>query len=657
MQLKWLAIPIISASAVLSYAPAASAMSLIPMEEPVTSLVGPLGTNPTIYPFTYSAPVAGTLIATPVTQNPLVCADTSAPLAAGYTLNPVYYSPTGSVGATPLPFVFGATAAQPTVSAMATGATSVSPNSNGAMQFSGDALGSLVCYGLNANGTRRLTPDIFVDGLETSYNSSVVLSVIHVPTSPTDYYEYTIDVTLPPLPTNTPCGPGGLDCNFVLLEGFDSSLLATSSANATSGIGGQWCMAPAGTNSCAFPPPAGGTSGTGGNLNINYTNYGTGGLPTLTAPVAPAAAKTYHFVAFRYLKTGVNALPSNVPVVIAALFSPTDLEENKLDDNVAAGGNQIANSAPAVVTTDDAWTTFSSGLASLVENTDSNTLAFSATDPDTQGAIAASVTLNLPGGISLAAQANCVPTAPPADQQAAANCTLAIPLSNATWWDASVGSAYDGLFNAVATDATNGIYAPGVSASARVVVSDALGKPSAPVTVPIHIYSSTNNKPVASYGNQFVMATDPQSNHVYPTMSCSVSLGSGPGGCGAVDRFGSIEVDVLASITALPGPPAAFDELATQGTAVVAYSDPLDTFTNVQCNRQQQAKIFATNGGPIVSASSAATLYDMNFVISGTPPASTVGAICTLTVTDVGPFPNGQSAMTSTSQFRLVVNP
>jgi len=178
------------------------------------------------------------------------------------------------------------------------------------------------------------------------------------------------------------------------------------------------------------------------------------------------------------------------------------------------------------------------------------------------------------------------------------------------------------------------------------------------VTVPVHIYSSVNNAPVTSYSNAFVMATDPQSNHVYPTMSCSVSLGSAAGGCGAVDRFGSIQVNVMGSITTLPGPAAAFDELATQGTAVVNYSNPQDAFTNVQCNRQQQAQIFATNGGPIVTVSSgAATVYDMNFVIPGTPPASWVGAICMPTFTDVGPFPNGQSAVTSTSAFRLVVNP
>jgi hypothetical protein len=132
------------------------------------------------------------------------------------------------------------------------------------------------------------------------------------------------------------------------------------------------------------------------------------------------------------------------------------------------------------------------------------------------------------------------------------------------------------------------------------------------------------------------------------------------GGCGAPDRFGQVEVDVPASITALPGPAAAFDELASQTTAVVPYTGtPNDIYTNVQCNREQQALIFATNGGPIVGASAAGpTQYDMNFVIPGTPPASAVSAICTVTFTDaMAAFPNGETARTANSTFRLVVNP
>lgn len=666
MQLRWLALSVFAASAVFSNAPTANAISLLPMEEPATQLVSP---SSSITAMQYAL-VGSTYVQEPITSTPLLCGNTSAPASPYTAVSPTYYSPNGI--ASLRPFVFGASSVTPTVQAFAQGASIVYGSM---MRIIGDP--SLVCYGLDANGVHGPTPGVMRDQFEgvnysptqkISFNSSVALSVFHVPTSPTDYYGYTIDVTIPQLPAGyasmclppvgTGTAPTGIDCNFALTEGFDTSVFDASAGLATSG---QWCLAPAGVQSCASPPPAGGTTPAFGDININYSNYVTTGI-SLGASIAPAAAKQFHFVAYRKFASGVTNLPaSGGPVVIAALFSPFDLDENFIGDNVAVGTNQLANTAPAVVTTGDAWTTFSNKLGSLAENTDSNTLSFNATDADTQGAMTASVTLNLPGGISVAVPGtNCSATTPPSGQLAAANCTLDIPLNNATWWNASVASGYQGLFNALATDASNGSYASGVSASALVVVSDALGKPSAPVTVPIHIYSSVNNAPVVSYSGPFAMATDPQNNHVYPTLSCSVSLGSGAGGCGAVDRYGLIEVDAFGSITALPGPAAAFDELATQGTKVVNYSDPLDTLTNVQCNREQQAQIFATNGGPIVvlsSGSSGTTLYDMNFVIPSTPPASAVSAVCTLTMTDVGPFPNGESAATSASSFRLVVNP
>ena len=643
MQLKWLAIPIISACAVLSYAPPASAVSLITMEEPVTPLV----TLPSVSYMKYDFNGA-TYVQEPLTASPLLCGSTSAPTTNQNLVSPIYYSPNGLPSATP--FVFGAAPGTPDRPAVAVGGSVSMVGST--MQLVGDP--ALVCYGLDANGVHGPTPGVMRDEfegptysptLQAAFNSSVVLTVFHVPANSGDYYGYTVDVSIAAAPVGANCGVN--DCNFALLEGFDSSVFATNSSATHPDEG--WCIGSAGSTACS-------TSTVEGGININYSTWPNSFLPHLVAGATPLS---YRFVVKRYFAANVTTLPaSGAPLAIAALFSPFDMDENFIGDNVAAGTKDLPNTAPAVVATGDAWTAFSNGLASLVENTDSGTLSFSATDPDTQGSMAASVTLNLPGDISVVAQANCSAATPPPDQQAAANCTLAIPLSNAAWWNASVASGYDGLFNALATDATNGTYAPGVAASAQVVVRDALGKPSAPVTVPVHINSSVNNAPVTSYSNAFVMATDPQSNHVYPTMTCSVSLGSAAGGCGAVDRFGSIQVNVMGSITTLPGPAAAFDELATQGTAVVNYSNPQDAFTNVQCNRQQQAQIFATNGGPIVTVSSGvSTVYDMNFVISGTPPAATVGAICMPTFTDVGPFPNGQSAVTSTSAFRLVVNP
>jgi hypothetical protein len=89
---------------------------------------------------------------------------------------------------------------------------------------------------------------------------------------------------------------------------------------------------------------------------------------------------------------------------------------------------------------------------------------------------------------------------------------------------------------------------------------------------------------------------------------------------------------------------------------VVPFTDPTDSFTNVQCAREQQAMVFASDGGPIVSAASGGQ-YDMNFLLSTTPPASAVSALCTLTISDVGSFPNGQNATTASKQFRLAINP
>jgi len=642
----------------LSQAPTADAVTLSALEEPVTNLVSPVAQ--TIPPMKY-AYAGGALIATTVTALPLICANTSAPISAGMAVNPVYYSGNAFGATNPLPFVFGASAASPTVSAQAFGASSMNLK-GGSMQIGGDALGSLVCYGLDENGARRLTPDVFKDGLDGAvYNSSIVLSVLHVPTSPTDYYAYTIDVTLPPLPAGTSCGPAGLDCNFALVEGFDSSVFATSAGNATSGLAGQWCMAPAGTQSCSFPPPSGGTQPVGGNVNVNYANFGAGGLPTLTAPVAPAAAKTFHFVAFRYLKNNVNSVPATgAPVVIATLFSPTDLEENKLDDNVAAGNNQIANAAASVVTNDATWSTFLSGISALTENTDSGALTFNIYDSDTAetgGTLNATVTL-LVNDISVPVTPTCVLAgSQPAPPAVARQCTVDIPLNNANWWNASVASSYDGLFNALATDGTNGSYAAGVSASAQIVAKDALGKASPVVNVPVHVHSSVNNAPVIAYASPFAQQIDPNNNQSYPTYACSVGLGSAAGGCGAAVR-GVIVVDLPGSVTAVAGPPAAFDELASQTTAVVPFHDASDSYTNVQCDREQTATLFAADGGPIVAASGGTgTLYDVNFVLSTTPPASAVSALCGLTITDVGSFPNGQSATTAIKHFRVVINP
>ncbi len=372
---------------------------------------------------------------------------------------------------------------------------------------------------------------------------------------------------------------------------------------------------------------------------------------------------TYHFLVKRYLRSGVTSIPATgAPVAIVALFSPNDLEENKLDDNVAAGNNEVANAAPSV-TQDATFASFAGSLAALNENNDSGTLTFDIADTDTPDpatgpTLTAAVTLNV-AGLSFPAAADCSTVLTPGTGIAASRaCTVDIPLNNATWWNAQVAAAYDGLFNALATDTTNGSVTPaGVSASAQIVAIDAAGKSSAPLSVPIHIHSSVNNAPVISYTGQFAPATDPNDSHQYPTYACSVGAADGVGGCGVPVRgSNSIFVDLPLSVSALPGPAAAFDELASQTTAVVPFTDPVDHDTNVQCNREQSALVFATSGGPIVGAPSGSQ-YDMNFLAPTTPPTSAVSALCTLTITDVGVFPNGETAKTASKQFRIVINP
>jgi len=624
-------------------ATAASGVSLLAMEEPVSTLVSPSAATIPSMQYTYAG---AAFVATTVTSTPLLCANTGQPSVAGTTLNPVYYSAFGGVGnPNPRPFVFGASAGSPGVSAQAQGATQVAMTAS-SMQFLGDASGSLVCYGLDPHGAHRLTRDMFEDGVDPNpYNSSVSLSVTHVPSSPTDFYAYRIDVTLPALPSSTD--------DFALIEGFDTSVFATVASEATSGLQGFWCQSLDG-QTCAQIL---GNSYVG-NINFSYSN---GINNSLQAPVAPSPDVTYHLLVKRYLRTGVTSLPTTgAPVAIVALFSPNDLQENKLDDNVASGNNEVANAAPSV-TQDATFTSFSGSLAALNENTDSGTLTFDIADTDTPDPVSgphltAAVTLNV-AGLSFPAAADCSTVLAPGSGVAASRaCTVDIPLNNANAWNAAVASNYDGLFNALATDTTNGSYASGVTASAQIVVTDAGLKSSAPVSVPIHIHSTVNNAPLIAYAGQLVATNDPNNNQSYPTYSCSVSAGSGVGGCGAPLR-GSIDVTLTGSVTATPGPAAAFDELVTQTTAVVPFKDANDSFTNVQCDREQTALVFVTNGGPIVAAAGVQGTYDMDFLLPTTPPASAVSALCTLTITDVGPFPNGETAKTTSKQFRIVVNP
>lgn len=680
----------IAVCSVLAWSQAeAAAPILIPMDEPATTLASPASANPEILAFQYN--FGANPVATMVTANPLLCGNTAAATAGASAIgiNPVYYSANGL--ANPVTsgsnvsfssFVFGASSNQPTVSAVASGATNL--NYNGSqVKFGGDPLDALVCYGLTStdgvNFVHKVTRDLFADGFEVAGtdgligNSTIALNVLQLPTAGNgNYYFYTIDVTIPPLPAGTDCNL--LDCNFALIEGYDTSVLDPSAAVS------QWCLAQT-SNPTSCGPTGGGTAPLGGGININYSNYASSGI-SLAAPIAPAPAKVLHFYVYRKLLSGATLPASGAPVVMAALFSPLDLLENKLDDNVATGNNTLANVAPSVATD----STFTNAVAALHENTDSGTLTFNISDSDSSESstgpylLTASVKLNLPGGIQVPIDAVNCDSSSTNYQSAPVNrtCTIDIPLNNPTFWDASVATQYQGQFNNVATDTTNGTYASGVSASIQIVATDAQGKNSAPVSVPVHIFTSKNDAPLVTFINvaQWPLVTDPNdSPNQYPTFTCSVSGGTNSGGCGAPNQFNtsliSIDFSNAAVLTGVPGPTAAFDELASQTTVANNYTG-IDG-GNVDCTNEQAADIFAPSsqtyggGGPLISIASgsgtASVGYKVNFAIPSAAPATTVSALCSLanTISDAmqggGTFPTPEQAASSTQKFRIVVNP
>jgi len=618
MQLKWLAIPIISASAVLSYAPAASATSLMAFEEPTVQLMSP---SPSIPSWLYGQVNGSTQVAqNMVTSSPLLCSNTSAPANPSTPVNPIYYSPNGQTNLKP--FVFGGAPATPNVPAIALGASVVY---GGAMQMNGDP--SLVCYGLDANGVHGPTLGVMRDAFEgknfsptlkADFNSSVVLTVFHVPTSASPYYGYTIDVSIAPAPASANCALN--DCNFSLLEGFDTSVFATNSGATHPDEG--WCIGSAGSTACT-------TSTVEGGININYSTWPNSFLPHLVAAATPLS---YRFVVKRYLASGVASLPaSDAPLAIAALFSPFDMDENFIGDNVSAG---FGNSAPAVVQSGDAWTAFTAKLSSLTEGTDSGVLTFNITDADTLESggqnLTAAMTLNLGGQIVVPLTATCVVISGPGASNR--QCSTSISLSNRDWWNSYVPAEYVGLGNLFATDPG------GVPASATIVVTDPLGKASAPVSVPIHVQSKVNSAPVIAFGGALPSIPDlNQGGFPFPTYSCSAAANN----CGA--NFNVVELDGM--ISALPGPAAAFDELASQTTDV----------NNVVCGQfGEQGAIFQNQ--PVVTLSAPGS-FNLVFQLMY-PTLVTGSSLCSVSITDkMAAFPAGESAQVTTKQFRIVVNP
>jgi len=334
---------------------------------------------------------------------------------------------------------------------------------------------------------------------------------------------------------------------------------------------------------------------------------------------------------------------------MVALFSPSDLGENKLDDNIAIGNSTLANVAPSV-TQDAAYNTFVSALATLHENTDSGTLTFDVSDPDTVESaghlLGATVALNLPNGIQVPVAANCGSATPIVTLPVSRICTIDIPLNNGTFWDAAVSSQYQRQFNNVATDIANGSYATGVGANAQVIVTDAAGKASQPLALSLHVNSTKNDAPIGAFVNatQWQSAADPlQNNTTYQTYSCSV----GAGNCGATFNV----VDLVGAVMVQPGPAAAFDELASQATAI----------NDVQCGQLSEASNIFANAPVIAATSNSQMNYDITFQLAAN--ADHLGSsLCKATFTDAmagaspPPFPNAEAAATVDVYFRVVVN-
>ncbi|MGH8040597.1 MAG: hypothetical protein ACREPN_00960, partial [Rudaea sp.] len=136
----------------------------------------------------------------------------------------------------------------------------------------------------------------------------------------------------------------------------------------------------------------------------------------------------------------------------------------------------------------------------------------------------------------------------------------------------------------------------------------------------------------------------------YPTWSCSIGAST----CGtAITHY---TFYLTAALAAQPGPEAAFDELASQTTAVVDYTGGDANGGNVQCTAEQ-GSIFATNGNPIVALSfGSQSNYDSGFVLANPPTQGSSLCVVTMTDAESGGFPNSESAATTPATFRIVVD-
>jgi len=170
----------------------------------------------------------------------------------------------------------------------------------------------LVCYVTDANGVRKLTRDTFVDNFDHDYtpgaapdiyDSSVTVTVEATP--PTGYSQFYVDINIP-----TPAQ----SANFVLRDGYNTRVFNTT--------GGGWCQA-ANTSATVCPTTSPPTALTLGDINFTQT-LNSNSLPTQV-----------RFIVYRQKNANITPNPGEL-LALAALFSPSNIAEIPLGNNVAA---------------------------------------------------------------------------------------------------------------------------------------------------------------------------------------------------------------------------------------------------------------------------------------------------------------------------------
>lgn len=429
---------------------------------------------------------------------------------------------------------------------------------------------TLVCYGLNANGTRKATRDLFADGFDppTGFDSSVTVKVAELPSFGNNYtYKYNLDVEIPAVNSVSAL-------TYILRTGFDAAVFSRT--------GQSWCLTVDGNpNQCAV-------TGTG---NIDY--------PILLQPNVSFKRQ------FKVNSASLGNFVPNTgsPLVLAALFSPPVLREARLDNNVSAGFAAISNFAPVIT---------ASSPANIKEGEALTNIPFTLTDDagETAGAlIGATVKVDFNGTV-VDANVDCGSSIP----------ITTPPFSRNCHYSASPPS------QDFATDITPGTYANGVHANIIIDAVDANGQHKTS-TLSLHIASNDNDAPVATLSN--VAVPDPTNNNI-PTFTCSLSApdplptscvglfpafitGVAAGPAGAADELAMQTVNLNV------------DGSSGRNANIAC---PLDALPG----GGQSPQIFSFSGGPrITPAQGSTSNYDLSYGLAGT---NTGSATCTFSFSD-----------------------